>query len=121
MRPTHQPTFRLRTRTLLALLLALVACGPAGPDAVPTPAAGQEAHSARPRELAPAAAAGDLAALAAGNRAFAFDMYQALRGEPGNLFYSPYSISLALAMTYGGARGDTAAEMAAALNFPLQM
>ena len=37
----------------------------------------------------------------------------------GNLFFSPYSISTALAMTYGGARGETAEEMAAALHFAL--
>ncbi|MEN4100873.1 MAG: serpin family protein, partial [Anaerolineaceae bacterium] len=45
--------------------------------------------------------------------------YQALREQPGNLFYSPYSISLALAMTYAGARGDTAAQMADVLHFEL--
>ena len=52
--------------------------------------------------------------LVSGNSAFALDLYQALRGEPGNLFISPYSISSALALTYGGARGNTAAQMAEA-------
>jgi serpin B len=61
----------------------------------------------------------DLTELASGNSAFAFDLYQLLRGEKGNLFYSPYSISLALAMTYAGARGDTEKEMAQALHFLL--
>ncbi len=42
-----------------------------------------------------------------------------LRDEDGNLFYSPYSISMALAMTYAGARGETAAQMAAALHYLL--
>ena len=37
----------------------------------------------------------------------------------GNLFYSPYSISLALAMTYGGARGETERQMADTLHFQL--
>ena len=49
----------------------------------------------------------DLATLVDGNSAFAFNLYQTLREEEGNLFYSPYSISLALAMTYAGARGET--------------
>jgi serpin B len=46
-------------------------------------------------------------------------MYQLLKEEDGNLFYSPYSISLALAMTYAGARGNTETQMAQALHFDL--
>ncbi len=42
----------------------------------------------------------------------AFDLYGKLAAEnEGNLFFSPYSISTALAMTYGGARGETAEQM----------
>ncbi len=52
-----------------------------------------------------------------GNTEFAFELYQQLRGEEGNLFYSPYSISTALAMTYAGARGETAAQMAETLHY----
>jgi serpin B len=51
--------------------------------------------------------------------AFAFDLYAALREADGNLQFSPYSISTALAMTYAGARGETADEMAAVLHFTL--
>jgi len=40
----------------------------------------------------------NLATLVDGNSAFAFNLYQALGETDGNLFYSPYSISLALAM-----------------------
>jgi serpin B len=54
-----------------------------------------------------------------GNSAFAFDLYAHLAGEKGNLFFSPYSISTALAMTYAGAREQTATEMAQTLHFPL--
>ncbi len=57
--------------------------------------------------------------LVTGNNAFAFDLYSILKEEKGNLFLSPYSISSALAMTYGGARGDTAKEMAEVLRFGL--
>ncbi len=52
-----------------------------------------------------------------GNNVFAFDLYDQLRGQKGNLFFSPYSISTALAMTYAGARGNTAAEINATLHF----
>ncbi|MCX7045811.1 MAG: serpin family protein [Candidatus Sumerlaeota bacterium] len=48
---------------------------------------------------------------------FAFNLYGKLKDQPGNLFCSPESISIALAMTYTGARGKTAEEMAAALAF----
>lgn len=49
--------------------------------------------------------------------AFAIDVYRELAAGSDNIFFSPYSISSALAMTYAGARGDTAAEMAKALHF----
>jgi serpin B len=54
-----------------------------------------------------------------GNTRFALDLYQKLRGTGGNLFFSPFSISAALAMACAGARGDTQAQMAQALHFLL--
>jgi serpin B len=54
-----------------------------------------------------------------GNTQFAFDLYGKIRGQEGNLFLSPYSISTALAMTAAGARGDTAREMADTMHFTL--
>jgi serpin B len=51
------------------------------------------------------------------NTAFAFELYSDLAKTPGNIFFSPYSISAALAMTYGGARGETAKQIAKALHF----
>jgi serine protease inhibitor len=62
----------------------------------------------------------DEAALVRGNSEFTFDLYTRLRGRGGNLFFSSYSISNALAMTYAGARGATATQMATALHFPLE-
>ncbi len=59
-----------------------------------------------------------LAALVAGNTAFAFDAYGVLHQQEGNLFFSPYSMSAALAMAYAGARGTTAEQMAATLHLP---
>ena len=62
----------------------------------------------------------ETAELVVGNSAFAFDLYQRVREEQdGNLFYSPYSISLALAMTYAGARGETEQQMATTMHYTL--
>ena len=50
--------------------------------------------------------------------ALSVDLYKKLAAdEQGNLFLSPYSISSALAMTYGGARGETADQMNDTLYF----
>jgi serpin B len=73
---------------------------------------------------APAAAADapknpDVAAVVQGDTQFALELYARLRGREGNLFFSPYSISTALAMTYAGARGETAEQMAKTLHFTL--
>jgi serpin B len=48
---------------------------------------------------------------------FAFDLYGKLRAAPGNLVVSPASVTTALAMAWGGARGQTAEEMQAVLRF----
>ena len=54
------------------------------------------------------------------NNQFALDIYSTLAGEnpEGNLFFSPWSISSALAITYEGARGSTADEIRSVFNFP---
>lgn len=61
----------------------------------------------------------DAKTVVGGNNRFALELYEKLRTSEGNLFVSPYSISTALAMTYAGARGETAAEMAKVLHFNL--
>jgi serpin B len=61
----------------------------------------------------------DVRDVVAGNTGFAVDLYGKLRTGEGNIFFSPYSISTALAMTYGGARGETAKQMAQTLRFSL--
>jgi serpin B len=55
--------------------------------------------------------------LVEGNAAFALDLYARLKGKPGNLFFSPFSISACLAMVYAGARGDTETQMSQVLHF----
>jgi serpin B len=92
-------------------LAAMVGCS--------QPAAAAEQKSSKARESAPVVSQSEAAKLAEGNSTLALNLYQLLKKEGGNLFYSPYSVSEAMAMTYGGARGETAAQMAAALQFLL--
>ena len=65
----------------------------------------------------------DATALRDGNTAFAADLYETLRSDPDwqgkNVFFSPYSISLALAMAYAGAHGTTESQMATAMHYTL--
>ncbi len=98
--------------SMVILLIPVTACF--------QPAAGGELiQSEKPRVTAPQVNETDLAPLVEGNSTFAFNIYQTLREENGNLFYSPYSMSLALAMTYAGARGETEQQMADTLHFTL--
>jgi len=124
--------------TVVLVSVLLSACGaPATPavtppsetpapiaTATPKPAGSGGAHlslvqSELPRETAPQVTDAAQEALATGNRAFALDLYRALHGQKGNLFYSPHSISTALAMAYAGATGETQHQMAETLHFAL--
>ena len=67
---------------------------------------------------APTSLSQDAKLVAVGNNCFALQLYEKLRDQPGNLFFSPYSISTALAMTYAGAKGRTQEQMAQTLCFP---
>lgn len=107
---------------LLALLamdfmLTLTACQGLT-NMISGPIAIQELKSQTER-LTTAAPPEDIGRLAAGDNAFAFDLYRELSTAKGSLFFSPPSISSALAMTYAGARGVTAQEMAETLHFEL--
>jgi serpin B len=103
-------------RILFSLLALVIMVGVIG---CAQPVSAEEVKSNKPRITAPVVSASDMSTLVKGNGEFAFNLYQLLKEENGNIFYSPYSISLALAMTYGGARGETAAQMADAMHYVL--
>jgi serpin B len=96
----------------MMVLAGLVGCGG-------SVATAQEVKSNKARETSPQVDTAVLGTLVAGNTAFAMNLYQAMRVPEGNLFFSPYSISEAMAMTYAGARGQTESDMGKALNFAL--
>jgi serpin B len=118
----------------LGLLLTLLFGGCAAPTVPPSPApASPTAERPEPtptteaagvkvaasdiqRETNPEVADGDLEALAAAQNRFALDLYRVLKESDENLFYSPYSIAVALSMAYAGARGETADQMAEVLH-----
>ena len=112
---------------ILTALLPLLSCeggdDSGSPDDTGTPPPeppGIEVASDLARETDPDVSAGELAQLTADNRAFAVNLLGVLGAdEPGNLFLSPHSISVALAMTWAGARGETATQVADALRFTL--
>jgi serpin B len=71
------------------------------------------------REMAPEVTDAQVQALAEGNTAFALDFYNQIRGEDSNIIYSPFSISVALAMTMAGSAGSTETAMMDALQIGL--
>lgn len=100
-------------------ILFLAACGSEEPNAEKRGAGGSGVRlvKAETGRVQPAnAPEGQIAELVRGNNDFAFAMYGE-QGGSGNLIFSPYSVSLAFSMAYGGARGETEAQMAETLNF----
>jgi serpin B len=99
---TSQGLIGLRLLTLM--LVVSLSCAPTSDE----------------RDPPPAMPSTDVQSVAEDNNRFALDLYARLRtGQAENLFFSPGSLSTALAMTYAGARGQTAEQMAKVLHFRL--
>jgi len=115
---------RIATPVLLLASILLLGCGEGEahsqhnsgttPPAVTLPAV----YIPPPADDLPGPATSDHAIAHEAN-VFAFDLYRQLAATKGNLFFSPSSIHTALAMTYAGARGQTAEQMARTLHYPL--
>jgi serpin B len=71
------------------------------------------------RDTNPSLQTGELEELVEGNTAFALDFYHTIAGDDDNIIFSPYSISVAFAMCYAGAKGSTDSEIADVLHFTL--
>ena len=99
---------------LFFCMLLVPGCGGGGlfsaPNELPLPF--KVVSSEENLDLSPNTTDESVADLVTANYTFAFDMYHNLRVSEGeNLFFSPYSISLALSMVYAGARNDTAVQI----------
>jgi serpin B len=89
---------------------------PAGSKEGPPPSDPALANVNQPPPI-PMPPASETKPLATGSNAFAVDLWSRVSKTPGNLTFSPASISLAVAMAWGGAKGDTAAQMKKTMHF----
>ena len=62
----------------------------------------------------------DVQTLVKDNNNFTFELYQELKTSKENIFFSPYSIYTAFAMTYAGAKHKTEKEIAKTLGYSLK-
>lgn len=98
----------------VALTLLIVACT-AGKEPVTAPDSQSEVRRDTDPDVSPIM----VGELVAGNNRFAFDLFHTVAQREGNIFFSPYSISTALAMTYAGTHGETAEQIANVLHYTL--
>ncbi len=108
-------------RLWLGMLLVVTLAAVVGATNTSAAARARRAGANPDRAAAPrstSAPTGDAASVAAMQNGFALDLYRRLGTDAkgGNLFYSPYSVYAALAMTAEGARGETAEQMGRALH-----
>ncbi|MGB5698155.1 MAG: serpin family protein [Polyangiales bacterium] len=107
----------LQRLPVVLLVMFLTSCSSSSPAGKGGP--GELVESSERRITSPDATPEELSELARDNAAFAWDFYREATRPGENLFLSPYSISVALAMTWAGARGNTETEMADAMHFTL--
>ncbi len=89
-------------------------------DARHDPVSFEQAKSDLERNTSPTVTSAQTLELVEGNTTFALDLYGAVADtSEGNFFYSPYSISIAMAMTFAGAEGTTQTELADVLHYTL--
>ncbi len=106
------------TLALAACSFGLVACG-GGDEPSSEPESIEVAKSALQRDTSPQVSATALIAYAKSADALTADLHRAIAAESAtnNIFISPYSISTAFSMLYGGALGATKAEIAKVFHF----
>lgn len=109
----------LQRSSLVLLALSLTYCSSSTPEEASEAGPGELVASSESRITSPNAGPEEVGQLAKDNAAFAWDFYREAAKPGENLFLSPHSISVALAMTWAGARGETETEMADTMHFTL--
>ncbi|MCC5825898.1 serpin family protein [Alkalimonas sp.] len=114
----------MRYLSLVFAALVITGCGDSESVAPPVqqdpaPVGYQYSQSNMPRDVQPQVSSAAFEQLIDNNNDFALRLYQWQAENDENLFFAPMSVSLAMAMSYAGARQQTATEMATALNFQL--
>ncbi|MDR1870403.1 MAG: serpin family protein [Deltaproteobacteria bacterium] len=108
-------------KTLFLIALFVIFClGATGAKAADAPkATGTSAEPSQPgAPVEPTLPEAELLALAAGDTAFALDLYAKLKDSDGNLFFSPASVSAVFALLREGAKGETLSQIDKILRFP---
>lgn len=114
---------KVRVLTMISVIVTACSGDPSGggpgisQDSGPGGSAGGLIRSTMERASNPAPAPDALGAVAAGNTTFALDLYRETRSGTGNVAFSPFSISLAMAMVWAGSQGTAAQEIAGVLHF----
>lgn len=122
MNPSFPAIVALVSVCILALVFAgCTGTGEPGPSSHGQTPAPSPSETSSPSTTIPASPGLEKNVVEANNR-FALDLYTRLADDPANrndnLFFSPLSISSALAITYEGAQGTTAEEIRSVFHFP---
>jgi serpin B len=102
---------------LAAALMLFSACQSAQKSQARSSNSIQESKSSAVKITSPSYNANDLKQLVWDNNEFALDLYKQVKDDSTNVIFSPYSISIGLAMAYAGARDQTETQMATTLHF----
>jgi len=102
------------SRYLFVMLIVLFMLTGCGNEEISSPRTDLREDRRIPEE-----AQDDVSVLVSGHTAFALDLYDVLRKDHGNLFFSPYCLSSCMGMVWAGARGDTESEIAQVFRFQL--
>lgn len=103
---------------IFAVVFLVPGCQTTGSDSN-NPAEIEVIKSTSERNTSPTLVEGDLDQLVFDNTVFTFNFYHEVKEELENLIFSTHSISVALAMTWAGARNSTETQMSQALQFNL--